>query len=141
GELGFPKNGTSLVVYVDGREIARTPEISDTFSDSRTWQYDHESRRWAFAESTMNWYASNIEERSIDAITSLRPLARYEAKDSAYLRSMDWSQDTLVYSAEINGMVDIWIIEAADISATPKSEDFGTDLFLPEASRISHDAS
>src|SRR5690606_41714245 len=117
------------------------PQTPHSFAECRTWQYAHESRRSAFGESTMNRHASNIEERSIDAITSLRPLARYEAKDSAYLRSMDWSQDTLVYSAEINGRVDIWIIEAADISATPKSEDFGTDLFLPEASRISHDAS
>ena len=141
GELGFPKNGTSLVVYVDGREIARTPEISDTFSDSRTWQYDHESRRWAFAESTMNWYASNIEERSIDAITSLRPLARYEAKDSAYLRSMDWSQDTLVYSAEINGRVDIWSIDTADISAKPQRLEFGQEIFTPEGPRLNHDAS
>lgn len=141
GELGFPKNGTSLVVYTDGREVGRTPELTDTFSDSRTWQYDLANQRWVFAESTMNWYASNIDDRSIDAITSIRSLARYDAKDEVYLNSLDWIHDTLVYSAEIDGRTDIWSIDTADTSAKPQRLEFGKDIFTPVGPRLNHDAS
>lgn len=141
GELGFPTNVTSLVVYTDGREIGRTPELADAFSDSRTWQYDLTNQRWVFAESTMNWYASNIDERSIDAVTGVSTLVSYEAEEEVFLYSLDWSQDLLVYSAEVDGKTDIWKIDTTEPSTKPQRVDFGKEAFTPVGPRLNHDAS
>ncbi len=46
---GFPKVNTTLSLWVN-KELFRTQPMTDTFSDSRTWQL--EGKKWVFAEAT-----------------------------------------------------------------------------------------
>jgi hypothetical protein len=46
---GFPKENTTLSLWVN-KELFRTEALTDTFADSRTWQFD--GAQWVFTEET-----------------------------------------------------------------------------------------
>lgn len=46
----FPNEDVTLVLYVAGEEVDRTPSLTDTSEDSMTWQLN--GTEWTFAEAT-----------------------------------------------------------------------------------------
>ncbi|HEX7033719.1 MAG TPA: hypothetical protein VF172_12035 [Nitrososphaera sp.] len=130
---GFSIENSELHIFAsDSLEIDRTPRLSDTFADTRTWQLDRSDNKWVFAESTKNWYANNVEDRTGSSITNVRPLVTYNASDGGFrdsagvkiandvrFNSLDWAGDTLVYSLTLDDATALWTLKTDNLGSAP----------------------
>ncbi|AIC16870.1 hypothetical protein NVIE_025990 [Nitrososphaera viennensis EN76] len=130
GLPGWKNFNNSISIFRDNTKKAplwdKTPALTDTYNDSRTWQLDSNSGEWVFAESTRGWHASDLGQRTIEAVTSVKSLVRFESGQGGFrdssgkivakelsINSLDWSGDTLVYSLTRDNSTSLWTLKTA----------------------------